>query len=150
MRKSSRGGAKISTTSVSSGKILGDVGGDAPRLVACQQFGGGAPAVIILTIDEGECRPFVVAADKAGPRSLRRSTVRGSVAQSFRNDGRSDEETSLSLEPFADNAGTLLTIGGPCFRKHVVGNFLRLDAECIPDQLTRVVPVVTIDRSFEK
>ena len=49
---------------------LGDVGGDAPRLVAGEEVGGSAPAGLLLEIDVGERLPVGVADDEAGVRLL--------------------------------------------------------------------------------
>ena len=35
----------------------------------------------------------------------------------------------LSLQPLTDNAGALLAIAPPCFRKHVIGDVVALDAK---------------------
>ena len=45
---------------------LGDVGGDAPRLVAGEQLGRRAPSRLLLEINVGERLPVGVADDEAG------------------------------------------------------------------------------------
>jgi hypothetical protein len=49
---------------------LGDVGGDAPRLVLSEQLGRGASSRLLLEIDVGERLPVGVADDEAPPVQL--------------------------------------------------------------------------------
>jgi hypothetical protein len=44
---------------------LGDVGRDAPRIVAGEELGRRSPSRLVLEIDVGECLPIVVADDEA-------------------------------------------------------------------------------------
>jgi hypothetical protein len=45
---------------------LGDVGGSAPRIVACEQIGSRAAAGLILNVDVGERLTGVIPHDEAG------------------------------------------------------------------------------------
>ncbi len=45
---------------------LGDVGGDAPGLVAGEQLGRRPPAPLVLAVDVGQRLPVAVADDEAG------------------------------------------------------------------------------------
>jgi hypothetical protein len=56
----------------------------------------------------------------------------------------------FGLQPLADDASALLPIGWPRFRKHVVGNFVGREAERVADHLGSVIPVVAVNRPFEK
>jgi hypothetical protein len=63
-------GCNLVTPRLSAGpqqlRQLGDVGGDAPSLVAGEQLGGGAASRLILEIDVGERLPVGVGATRCG------------------------------------------------------------------------------------
>ena len=65
-RLRSYNGGKIGSARAQHLRQLGDVGGDAPGLVAGQQTGSRSPPLLLLEIDVGERLPVGVADDEAG------------------------------------------------------------------------------------
>lgn len=59
------------------------------------------------------------------------------------------QKTRLSLQPLADDASVLCTVGRPCFWKHVVGDLVGLYAKRVLDDLGGVGGIVRVDGLFE-
>jgi hypothetical protein len=62
----------------------------------------------------------------------------------------SGQKARLGLQPLTNDAGTLLAISRPRYRKAVVDDVIGLYAERLFDELGRVFGVVSIDRLFEQ
>jgi hypothetical protein len=82
-----------------------------------------SPAGLILEITVASAWPF--GHDETGTRCVHRKTT------GLESDDRSmPKKTRFRLQPFADDAGALLAVLRPGFRKDVVGDVLGFDAEC--------------------
>ena len=80
---------------------------------------------------------------------IERSTGRPSAAAGS-GGLASGQETRFGLQPFADYASALLTIDRPCDGKDVVGDFVRLDAERVLNDLGSPIAVVGVDGLFQQ
>jgi hypothetical protein len=62
----------------------------------------------------------------------------------------SSPKPRLGLQPFPDDARTLLAVGRPGFRKDIVGDVVALDVERVLDDPSGAVAVISIDCLFEQ